>query len=211
MLKRTVRTALVLLSALALASCATPATKLNVQWVNPQAVGKREVTSVMVMSVTRDTASRHLFEDRMVAALTARGIKAVPSYRFLPNDDRAEDAAFKKAVADAGVSYVMLTRVISTSQEVHYTPGYTIGPDYGLGWGGFYGYYSGMWASTYTVDPTIYTTQRTVSDTRIFDVRDGIAVWCAATTTSSGHRNVEAVIGQFVELLVASMEKDGLL
>jgi hypothetical protein len=65
---------LVLLTAAAVAGCATEATRLDAQWVNPQFAGQRAVRSLMVMGVSRDASTRRLYEDRMVAALCAAGV-----------------------------------------------------------------------------------------------------------------------------------------
>jgi hypothetical protein len=77
----TLRLGNVLLAALSvlLLACAVPATTLDAQWVNPEYAGKRAVRSVMVMSTVRDATNRRLFEDRMVASLSAVGVKAVQS------------------------------------------------------------------------------------------------------------------------------------
>ncbi|MEG1970891.1 MAG: hypothetical protein RR101_12300 [Burkholderiaceae bacterium] len=211
MFKRIGSAIFAILTVVWLAGCATPATTLDAQWANPQFAGKNPIQSVMVITVTRDATNRRIFEDQMVAMLSARGVKAVQSYRFIPNEDRVEDAALKKAVADAGVANVMLTRVINVSEKVNYSPGYMMGPAYGMGWGGFYGYYSGMWAATYAVPPQVYTTQSINSDTRVFNVKDGVVLWSAATTTSTGYDTVRQMIDQFVQLIVNTLAKDGML
>lgn len=211
MLLRLFKVALAASAAALLAACATPATTLDAQWANPQFAGKSPVKSVMVMSVTRDSTNRRIFEDQMVAALSARGVKAVQSYKYIANEGPADESALKKAVADAGVANVMLTRVVNVQEKVNYSPGYVMGPAYGLGWGGFYGYYSGMWAATYAVPPQIYTTQNVNSDTRLFDVRDGVVLWSAATTTTTGYDSVREMIDQFVQLIVNTLSKDGML
>lgn len=211
MFKRIGSAALAILAAVWLAGCATPATTLDAQWANPQFVGKSPIKSVMVMTVTRDSTNRRIFEDQMVTALMAHGVKAVQSYHYLPNDDRVGEAALRKAVADAGVANVMLTRVINVQDKVNYSPGYMMGPAYGMGWGGFYGYYSGMWAATYAVPPQVYMTQSINSDTRVFDVKDGVVLWSAATTTSTGYDTMRQMIDQFVQLIVATLGQDGML
>lgn len=203
--------ALCLAAAAILTGCATPATTLDAQWVNPQVIGKGPINNVMVMSVTRDTTNRRLFEDRMVATLQARGVKAVQSYIFIPEESRAEEGRLRKAVADAGVTNVMLTRVVNVQQQINVSPGVAAGPWPGMGWGGFYGFYSGMWAATYTIPPTVTTTQDVSSDTRLFNVASGDVLWSAATTTSTGFNSVQQIIDQFVSLIVNTMTKDGLL
>jgi hypothetical protein len=200
-------------AAAVLTGCATPATTLDAQWVNPQAAAKGTVNNVMVMSVTRDTTNRRLFEDQMVAALQARGVKAVPSYKFIADEGPVEEPRLRKAVTDAGVTYVMLTRVVNVQQQINVTPGVVrpVGPWPGMGWGGFYGFYSGMWAASYSIPPTVTTTQDVSSDTRLFNLLSGEVLWSAATTTSTGFDSVQQIINQFVSLIVTTLGKDGLL
>ena len=101
-------------SVLALLGCATTATTLDAQWVNPQYAGKRSVSNVMVMSAVRDSTNRRIFEDRMVAALDAVGVKAVQSYKFLPEEGPASEERLRGAVAQAGVA-MRWSRASSTS------------------------------------------------------------------------------------------------
>lgn len=79
--------------------CATRATSIDAQWVNPDYAGKRSVTSVMVMAAIRDATNRPIFEDRMVAALSAAGVKAVQSYKYLPDNGPADPAGRQYPVA----------------------------------------------------------------------------------------------------------------
>ena len=72
-------------AALVLAACATRATTMDAQWVNPAIAGKGSVRHVLVIAALRDTTHRRMFEDRMVETLTATGVKAVQSYKFIPD------------------------------------------------------------------------------------------------------------------------------
>ena len=85
MLKHFSNLSLAVITSVLLVACATPATSLDAQWVNPQYAGKKPVRGIMVIGATRDSTNRRLFEDRMVAALSATGIKAMQSYRTLPD------------------------------------------------------------------------------------------------------------------------------
>jgi hypothetical protein len=210
-MKRILSVLLLAAATLMLGACAVPATTLDAQWVNPAVMGKGPIKDVMVMSVSRDSTNRRLFEDRMTAALQARGVKAVQSYRFIPEEGRAEEARLRKAVADAGVANVMLSRVVNVQQQVTVTPGFVASPGPAWGWGGFYGFYSGMWAATYTVPPTVRTSENVMSDTRLFNVATGEVLWSAATTTSVGFDSVQQIIDQFVSLILNTMSKDGLV
>lgn len=190
-------------AALVLAACAA-STQFNAQWVNPEAGKRLPVKNVLVMGISRDTTARRIYEDAMVAQLTARGIKAQASYRSLPDDGPAPQAAIEKAVRDAGADAVLISRTVSVTNEVRVSPGMVMGPPMGFGWGGFYGYYHGMWASAYTMPPTVYTVQNVVVDTRLFDARDFVVLWSGSSTTNPTN-SMQTTIAEFVATVVAAL------
>jgi hypothetical protein len=209
---------LALAAALVLGGCATPTT-LDAQWVNPEFAGKRSVTSIMVFGAVRDSATRRIYEDRMVAALGAQGVKAVQSYRFFPEDGPIEEGRLRRAVTEAGVSYAMVTRIINVTTQVNVSPGMVMGPawgpgwgwnaGWGPGWGGFAGYYNTMWATT--IPPQITTTQNVHADTRVFQASTAAVVWSGATTTATGYNSTQQLIDQFVQLISTQLVKDGIV
>lgn len=204
------RRAALLICAALLAGCAAP-TVLNTQWVNPQAAGKPPMRSILVMGILADPNNRRNFEDQMVAELATRGVKAVPSYRFAPNAGTVEQVKLEQAVKEAGVSGVLLTRVVNVSEQVNVTPAMVVGPPMGYGFGGFYGFYGGMWASSYVVPPTIYTTQHISADTRLFETGGYTLLWSGSTTTTPTGANVQSTMQQFSQLIVGALAKDGLV
>ena len=173
----------------------------------------------MVMSAVRDSTNRRIFEDRMVAALDAVGVKAVQSYKFIPEEGPVSEDRLRTVVTEAGVSHAMVTRIINVSTQVNVSPGMVMGPGWGPGWGwgggwgpgwgGFAGYQNAMWATS--IPPQVTTTQNVHSDTRVFDAADAAVLWSAATTTSTGYSSVPQLIDQFVQLIVATMTKDGVI
>jgi hypothetical protein len=207
------------LSMVALAGCATRATRLDAQWVNPEFAGQRSVRSVLVIAAVRDTTSRRMFEDRMVAALTVAGATAVQSYKFIPADGPVSEEQLRRAVAQAGAAHALVSRISNVTTEVNVTPGMVMGPawgpgwgrygGWGPGWGGFASYHNAMWATT--VPPQVTTTQNVHADTRVFDAATAVVVWSAATTTSTGWDSVPQLIEQFVALIVETMKKDGVV
>ena len=202
-----------------LSACATTATSIDAQWVDPAVVGKQPVKSVMVLSAVRDATNRRIFEDRMVATLTASGVKAVQSYKFIPDEAPVAEEALRNAVKQAGVSHAMVTRIINVSTQVNVSPGMVMGPGWGPGWGwgggwgpgwgGFAGYHNAMWATS--VPPQVTTTQNVHADTRVVDAKDAAVLWSAATTTATGYNTVPQMIDQFVQLIVSAMKKDGIV
>jgi hypothetical protein len=193
-----------------LGACAAP-TVLNTQWANPQFVGKPPMRSILVLGITKDPTNRRLFEDQMVAQLATRGVSAVPSYRFAPDAGAVEQTKLEQAVRQSGVSGVLLTRVVNVSEQVNVTPGVVMGPPMGYGFGGFYGFYGGMWASSYYVPPTVYTTQHVAADTRLFETANYTLVWSGSTTTTPSGGSIGSMFEQFSKLIVDAMAKDGLV
>ncbi len=204
---------------LGLGGCATTATTIDAQWVDPAVLGKRPVRSLMVMSAVRDSTNRRIFEDRMVASLGAVGVKAVQSYKFIPDEGALAEDALRNAVRQAGVTHAMVTRIINVSTQVNVSPGMVMGPawgpgwgwggGWGAGWGGFAGYHNAMWATS--VPPQVTTTQNVHSDTRVMDARDAAVLWSAATTTATGYNSVSQMIDQFVQLIVGALGADGII
>jgi hypothetical protein len=204
------RRALLIAGVAAWAGCAAP-TVLNTQWANPQFAGKPPMRSILVMGIAKDPNDRRNFEDRMVAQLATRGVKAVPSYRFAPDAGAVEQVKLEQAVKEAGVAGVLLTRVVNVSEEVKVTQGVVMGPPMGYGFGGFYGFYGGMWASSYFVPPTVYTQQHVAADTRLFETVNYTLVWSASTTTTPSGGSVASLFDQFSKLIVDAMAKDRLV
>ena len=202
-----------------LLGCATTATTLDAQWVNPQYAGQRSVRNVMVMSAVRDSTNRRIFEDRMVAALQAAGVQAVQSYKYLPEEGPVSEERLRGVVAQAGVTHAMVTRIINVTTQVNVSPGMVMGPawgpgwgwggGWGPGWGGVAGYHNAMWATS--IPPQVTTTQNVHADTRVFDAADAAVLWSAATTTATGYNSVSRLIDQFVQLIVGTMAKDGVI
>jgi len=213
------RRALLLLCAAAAlgAGCAVNPTSIDAKWVNPQLAGQKPVRSLMVMSAVRDSTNRRIFEDRMVAALQAAGVKAVQSYKFLPEDGPASEERLRAAVTQAGVTHAIVSRIINVSTQVNVSPGMVMGPawgpgwgwggGWGPGWGGFVAYQNAVWATP----PLVTTTQNIYSDTRLFDTTNADVLWSAATTTSTGYASVTSMIEQFVQLIVGTMTRDGVI
>jgi hypothetical protein len=198
-----IRASLLAAAALLLAACAA-STQFNAQWVNPEAGKRLPVKSLLVIGISRDTTARRVYEDTMVAQLAARGIKAQPSYRHLPDDGPAPQPAIEKAVRDVGADAVLVSRTVSVTDEVRVSPGMVMGPPGPFGWGGFYGNYHGMWSSAYAIPPSVYTVQNVVVDTRLFDAKDFMVLWSGSSTTTPTS-TMQTTIEQFVITLVAAL------
>lgn len=194
----------------AVVGCAAP-TVLNAQWTDPKFSAK-PIRSILVVGITRDSTNRRVFEDAMVAQLAARGVKAMPSYRIAPESGPVSEVAMQQAMSDLGATGVLLTRVVNVSQSVQVTPGMNMGPSRGFGFGGFYGFYGGMWSSSMQAPPTITVRENTLADTRLFEAKDFAMVWTASTTTqTSGSGTTASLLEQFATLITGALAQDGLI
>ena len=198
------RASLALLAGAALLLSACASTQFNAQWLNPEAGSRLPVKNVLVIGISRDATARRVYEDTMVAQLAARGVKAQPSYRSLPGDGPAAQPAIEKAVRDAGADAVLISRTVSVINEVRVSPGMVMGPPGGFGWGGFYGFYHGMWASAYAIPPSVYTVQNVVVDTRLFDAKDLMVLWSGSSTTTPAS-SMQQTIADFATSLVTAL------
>ena len=200
---------------LAVTACSGP-TVLNTQWIDSQFSAK-PMRSILVVGITKDTSNRRVYEDAMVAQLTARGVKAMPSYLFAPESGPMPFEVMEKALTSFGAAGVLVTRVVNVSQSVRVTPGSPprsarFRSSRNMGMRGFYGFYDGMWASSFHSPPTITVQENVGADTSLFETKSFAVVWSASTTTatrSSGSST--ALLQQFSTLITETLAKDGLI
>ena len=203
--RRLASAALLAVAIVVLSGCAS--TEINARWLNPQAGNRLPVKSVMVMDINRDSTARRIYEDAMVAQLNARGVKAVQSYKFLPDDGPGEQQVIQAAVAKVGADAVLISRTVSVTNEVHVSPGYVAGPPWGFGWPGFYGYYHGYWSAAYAFPPSVYTVQKVLIDTRLFDAKDYLVLWSGSSTTVPTG-SMQQTIQDFAKTITETLAND---
>jgi hypothetical protein len=193
-------TALVLI-----AGCAT--NQIVEQKSNPDYVGK-PFKSVMVVAVTPDEIIRRTFEDRMVALLGRRGIKGIPAYAAVGSRGRVEEAELRQAIARSGVEGVTITRVTRVDKSSGTVPGSTVA--IGVGWGGVYGYYSTAWETVNVPPQKVTGPTWTLSETRLFDARNGALAWTGVVETRE-YDDLGAALTQYIELIFDAMVGDRVL
>jgi len=192
-------------AALALAGCAT--SRLVTQQSNPDYVGK-PFKSVMVVAVTADELLRRTFEDRLVALLGERGVKGIPGYAAVGSRGRVEEADLRQAIARSSAEGVLLTRVTRVDRSSATVPGATV--SVGVGWGGFYGYYSGVWTTVNLPPQQTSGTSWTVSETRLFDAKSGTLAWTGIMDTRQND-SLDAALTQYINVIFDAMVSDRVL
>ena len=90
----------VVVAAFALVGCSTTQMIVS-EWSSPS-YASASFRRIMVGGVGEQTSIRRNFEDEFVAQLRAAGIDAVPSYRYIAEDERVDEAKLRRAAREAG-------------------------------------------------------------------------------------------------------------
>ena len=188
-----------------LAGCT--ASRLVSQQSNPEYVGKSFKT-IMVVAVTSDELLRRNYEDRIVALLAQRGRKGIPAYAVVGTRGTVEEAQLRQAVAKSGAEGVLITRVTSVARSSGTVSGGTIAV--GMGWGGFYGFYSGVWQTVDRPPEEIIGPKWTASETRLFDASNGALAWTGVVDTRESD-NFAAALTQYINVIFDAMVNDRVL
>jgi len=189
-------------ASLLLAGCTT--SSLVSQQANPDYVGK-SFKSVMVVAVTADEIARRTYEDRVVALLGKRGIKGIPSYSEIGKRGKVEEAELRQALARSAAEGMMITRVTRIDRSKTELSATEVAVGYG--WGGFYGYYAGVWSTVSAPAQTVIGPQWTVSETRLFDARNGALAWTGIVDTKETE-NFNAALTQYIQVIFDAMVGD---
>jgi hypothetical protein len=213
MIESTARRARTLLVALVAAACATgcATNRLVDHQANPAYVGK-PFKRILVVAVTSENVLGRIYEDRMVALLGQRGVQGIPAYSALGITGAVDEATLRSVIAKTGADAMLITRTISVDQATVTSPGQTA--FVGIGWGGFYGFYSGVWKSVYVppqtqdVGPPVST-----SETRLFDARSGDLAWrgVIATKDRDGQSDTASDMQQYAGMVYDAMAGDGII
>jgi hypothetical protein len=183
-----------------LAGCAT--SRLISQQSNPDYVGKT-FKSVMVVAVTSDELIRRTFEDRMIALLGKRGLKGIPAYAAVGSRGQVEEADLRQAIARSGAEGVLVTRVTRVDRSSGTAPGATVMV-------GFYGYYSTVWQTVNVSAQKITGPSWTVSETRLFDAKNGVLAWTGVMDTREND-DLSAALTQYIDVIFDAMVSDRVL
>jgi len=185
-----------------LASCAT--SRLVSQQSNPDYVGK-SFKSVMVVAVTQDELIRRTYEDRMVALLGQRGTKGIPAYAAVGSRGQVEEADLRQAIARSGAEGVLVTRVTRVDRSSGTVPGATV-----MVGVGFYGYYSTVWQTVNVSAQKVTGPSWTVSETRLFDAKNGALAWTRVMDTREND-DLGAALTQYINVIFDAMVSDRVL
>jgi hypothetical protein len=158
----------------------------------------------MIGGLGGETSVRRNFEDEFLVQLRAIGIEALPSYRYLPEDERIDEAALKQAARNAGADAAIFARLIQVEKKTEYSPIYP------APWFGIYGSHGGAtWQGPYGA-PSVYRYNEYTSETTLYDVGTNEVVWTATIKTTEPE-NVKSAIKTYVETVIKSLHEKNLL
>jgi hypothetical protein len=116
----------------AVAGCTTAS--IDSTWRAPSAP---ELTNVVALAPVRDGASRRSVEDKLAHQLSEHGVRAVPAYSVITDQDRDNrDAMIAKLRAD-GFDGVVTMRLVGAHQRLAYYPAFD--QYWGYAWGPYWG------------------------------------------------------------------------
>lgn len=192
-----------------LAGCAT--TQFVSTWKVPldgpiSLEGKR----VAAIVVSGDASIRRAGEDALAQEISARGPVGVPSYTLVSGEGGQvpqDEETARKILRDANIEGAVVMQVVSSEQEMSYSPG--------TGWygapyyGSFYGYWGYGWGMAYS--PGYLRTDTVVMvETLIYSVTDDKLLWAGRSKTTNPS-NVRNFIRDLSDGAVREMEKAGFI
>lgn len=188
---------LLAVTTLALAACAS--TSFVSQWTNDQLAG-RKFERVLVVGVVKDASLRRLYEDEFVRQAQARGITAIQSYRYVPDEGVQSEAQLDKAVAEARADAVLVSVVKSADRQTTVSPGFYSPPPFAFG---YYGFYSYGWGGAY-VPPRVVQYDVIYVETQLHAVKPDALAW-SGTTRTTDPSTAAKEIPPFVTLILNAL------
>ena len=201
----TARTPAVAALVLLLGTAVFAKTTFSSVWKSPEAAsvgfaGK----SVAALVIDKDDSLRVAGEEALASELTSRGMKGVPSYRFVPKEELTNAERAKGWFERAGIDGVVALRVVNDDKRRIVQPAMWTTSNYTSLWG-YCGY---GWAAVY--DPGYVRDERIVSlETLIFSVPANALVWAGLSTTENP-KDPRSAITEVVKEAVKEMRKQGL-
>jgi hypothetical protein len=185
----------------AIAACATT-TPIVSEWRNP-AYTAGAFNRIMVGGLGGDGSVRRNFEDEFVAQLTAAGIDALASYRYVPEIEGIDENKLKQAAQTARADGLLVVRSLRVEEKTNYP---AVGPEIsfgifgsnvGAGWSGIPG----------TSGP--YRYNEYTSETVLHDVARNDLVW-TGTVKTTDPTNVQSAIKSYVQTVIKALAAQNL-
>ncbi|MGE5306760.1 MAG: hypothetical protein ACM3TN_25930 [Alphaproteobacteria bacterium] len=186
----------------AIDGCSTGPAIIN-EWRNP-AYGAAYFKRIMVAGPAGQATLRRNVEDEFVARLRASGIDALPSYRYISEDEKIDENNLKQAAQKAGADALLYVRAMRMDVKTEY-PNY-----FPYSWFGVSGSNFGVSWSGPSSGPGPYRYNEYTSETTLYDVSKNEAVW-SATIKTTERESERAAIDSYVETVVKTLDEKNLV
>jgi hypothetical protein len=193
----------IVLIASALGGCTTT-TPIVSEWRNP-AYASGSFKRILVGGLGGETSVRRNFEDEFLAQLRAAGVDALPSYRYIADDEKIDETKLKQAAQKAGADALLFARAIQVEQKTQLGPSYFPYTSFGI----FGSHVGASWYGLGGV-PSVYRYNEYVSETTLYDVVKNEVVWTGTIKTTEPE-NVRTAIKSYVEAVMKVLDEKNLI
>jgi len=183
-----------------LGGCST--TSIATKWMEPQFSGP-PLRRLLVLGISRQAATRRVFEDTVVALLAEQGIAAVASYPSTGADAPVDRDSVAKAVRATGSDGVLVARLVGREVEMRRDTQLEMVPFRSLEPA-----LRHAWVRVYEVREREVI--HAIGETSVYRVSDGALLWTALTDTLDP-TDVRSATRGFARTAVAALRKDGVL
>jgi hypothetical protein len=161
-----------------LTGCAT--FRLSGTWQNPN-VASPHYSKVVVLATARETTSRRIFEDTFVGIAQSKGVQAIQGYNVVQERQDLTEQELETGIRNSGSQAAIVVSVNRSTVVTQGGPTYTDpygGPDWQVGYWGYYSTGWMEWSATSTV-----TTVMVQLRLNVYDAVSKQLVWSAITNS----------------------------
>lgn len=177
--------------ALGLAACAG-STTIEQSWRAPN-LAPSNLRNVVTVYISHDETMRRTVEDSMTQRLAHLGVRAVPAYSVLSDDDLKDRDRAKAKLVAGGYDGVVALRLVGKETKLVATP-----PT-------FDGYWGMAWPEAY--DPGYLSTETVVRvETNVFSFADNKLVWSGLSKTVDPN-TMRSAIDDVTKVFAKALEK----
>jgi uncharacterized protein YbjQ (UPF0145 family) len=191
------------LAAFALAGCSSSKMLVS-EWASPAYVSP-SFKRIMVAGVDGQSSIRRNFEDEFVAQLRGKGVDALTSYAYIPEESRIDDVTLKQTAKNAGADALVSVRTVNIEQKTDIGPSYYPVPGFGI----FGRHFGASWYGPYGA-PTVNRYEVYTSEATLFDLAKNEVVWTGTLKTAEPD-NINEGIRNYVGQIIRALEEKNLL
>jgi hypothetical protein len=188
--------------ALAVTGCATHNVTFHEK---TSADAETPLGAVMVMALAGDAAMQQAYEDRAVAQLAKKGVRAVPFHAAQSSPAFLDENALRELVGKSGVDGILMAQAGSVeNSQARVCSGAVVTFE---GWGGLHSAYMDAWRTARRMAGSNSSAAWGRATVHLFDARDGRVVW-TGRFESSREDNLRKALEGYAELTVGTLVAD---